>query len=55
MLAFPTLVIAISSIHKSQVKLHHLPPSWNADEDGADYLRTVTAVMTSIVFNFFVV
>ena len=46
----------LSSIHASHVMLHHLPPSWNAEEDDPevdwDYLRTVTVVMTSMVFNF---
>ena len=40
----------------SHVTLHHLSPSWDADEDvpevNRDYLRTVTAVMTLMVFNF---
>ena len=42
----------------TRVTLHciFLPPSWDADEDvpevSWDYSRTVTAVMTSIVFNF---
>ena len=40
----------------SQAKLHHLPPSRDADKDVSqvdwDYLRTVTAVMTLMVFSF---
>ena len=40
----------------SQVKLHHLSLSRDADKDVPevdwDYLRTVTAVMTVMVFNF---
>ena len=43
-------------MHASYVTLHHLSPSLDAVEDvsevNGDYLRTVTAVMTSMVFNF---
>ena len=43
-------------MHASYVTLHHLPPSLDADEDvsevNGDYLKTVTAEMTSMVFNF---
>ena len=48
----------LSPIHTSHVALRHLPPSLDADEDVPEVnraisdLKTVTTVMTSIVFNF---
>ena len=42
----------LSPIHISHITLHHLSPSWDVPEVNWDYLRTVTAVMTSMFFNF---
>ena len=46
----------LSPIDVSRITLQHMPPSWDADEDASgenwDYLRTVTAVTISVVFNF---
>ena len=52
-IAFHMLALLIAYPHES---CSYLPPSWDADEDvpevNWEYLRTVTAVTTSMVFNF---